>query len=158
MNPLSQTLLANDDRREKLIGDCVRLVEERVASRDPVRRLALSAGVALLNAIKADALPRVVGTLLPEFAEALDPLHARFGRSGEADFSPFLRRHSDDAVAALLGVTDRRVGDHPNAALRSLYGRLRGVAEDEVRGALPGLASILSRHLAYAEAKAAPDA
>jgi hypothetical protein len=150
MNPLSQTLLADDDRREKLIGDCVRLVEERVASRGPIRRIALSAGIGLLNAIKPNALHRAVGKLLPDFADALEPLYGRFGRSDHADFSPFLRAHSEEATAALLAVTDRRVGASANAGLRSMYARLRGTAEGEVRDALPGLATILSDHLSHA--------
>lgn len=147
MSTLWQTLLADDDRRETLVADCVKLIEQRVASRGPIRRIALSAGLSLLNAIKPNALPRAVGNLLPDFAGALDPLYQRFRLSTGDDFSPFLARHSDEAARALLGVTDRRAESSDNARVRALYARLRGTAEDEVRAALPGLASILSGHL-----------
>jgi hypothetical protein len=146
MATLESTLLAQD-RREKLVADCVRVIETQVASRGPIRRIALGAGLAVLEAIKPRALQRAVGTLLPEFAAALDPLYQRFLAGKCGDFSEFLDRHPAEAVAALIAVTDRRAGASANAAVRSAYGRLRGSAETEVRGALPALGRVLSLHL-----------
>ena len=147
MTPLESTLLTSD-RREKLVADCVRLIETQVASRGPIRRIALGAGLAVLEAIKPRALQRAVGALLPEFAAALDPLYQRFLASKRADFSQFLDEHPAEAVDALIGVTDRRARASANAAIRSAYGRLRGSAETEVRSALPALGRVLSMHLA----------
>nr|WP_293244290.1 hypothetical protein [Panacagrimonas sp.] len=147
MTPLESTLLA-PDRREKLVADCVRLIEAQVASRGPIRRIALGAGLAMLEALKPRALERAVGALLPEFAAALGPLYQRFLDSKRMDFSQFLDEHPVEAVDALIGVTDRHARASANAALRSAYRRLRGSAEDEVRSALPGLGRVLSMHMA----------
>lgn len=147
MATLESTLLTQD-RREKLVADCVRLVESQVAGRGPIRRIALGAGMAVLEAIRPHALHRAVSGLLPEFAAALDPLYRRFLASKRADFSEFLDEHRAEAVEALIRVTDRRVAANPNAAIRSAYGRLRNMAEAEVSQALPALGRVLSAHLA----------
>lgn len=146
MATLESTLLTSD-RREKLVADCVRLIQAQVASRGPIRRIALGAGLAVLEAIKPRALQRAVAGLLPEFAAALDPLYQRFLAEKHADFSGFLDTHSSEAVDALIAVTDRRARASANAAVRSAYGRLRGSAEAEVRSALPALGRVLSAHL-----------
>jgi hypothetical protein len=147
MTPLESTLLTSD-RREKLIADCVRLIEGQIASRSPIRRIALGAGLAVLEAIKPRALHRAVGNLLPDFAAALDPLYQRFLADKRADFSQFLDEHPREAVDALIAVTDRRARASANAAVRTTYARLRGSAETEVRSALPALGRVLSAHLA----------
>jgi len=147
MKTLAQTLLADDDRREALIANCVELIEQQVAARGPIRRLALSAGIGLLNAIKPHALQRAVSALLPDFADALDPLYRQFQQSQSADFSRFMAEHSAAATSALIGVTDRRMQASQNAGVRAAYARLRGTAESEVSAALPGLARILDRRL-----------
>lgn len=147
MATLESTLLA-PDRREKLVADCVRLIEAQVASRGPIRRIALGASLAVLDTIKPHALQRAVRGLLPEFAAALDPLYQRFLADKRVDFSQFLDQHPAEAVDALIAVTDRRARASANSAVRSAYRRLRGSAEAEVRGALPALGRVLSDHLA----------
>lgn len=147
MKTLAQTLLADDDRRNALIASCVELIEQRVAARGPIRRLALSAGISMLNAIKPQALQQAVGALLQDFANALDPLYRQFQQSQSADFSRFMEQHSAAATSALIGVTDRRMQASRNAGAKATYARLRGIAEDEVRAALPGLARILDQRL-----------
>ena len=147
MKTLAQTLLADDDRRNALIASCVALIEQQVATRGPIRRLALSAGIRLLNAVKPNALQRAVSALLPDFADALDPLYRQFQQSQAADFSRFIDQHSAAATSALIGVTDRRMQASGNAGVRTAYTRLRATAEDEVRAALPALARILEQRL-----------
>jgi hypothetical protein len=147
MATLESTLLS-PNRREKLVADCVRLIEAQIASRGPIRRIALGAGLAVLDAIKPHALQRAVGGLLPDFAAALDPLYQRFLTSKRVDFSEFLDAHPTEAVEALIAVTDRRARNSANAAVRATYERLRGSAETEVRSALPALGRVLSSHLA----------
>ncbi|TDU26642.1 hypothetical protein DFR24_3671 [Panacagrimonas perspica] len=147
MKTLAQTLLADDDRRDALIANCVALIEQQVAARGPIRRLALSAGIGLLNAVKPGALQRAVSALLPDFADALDPLYRQFQQSQSTDFSRFIDEHSAVATHALIGVTDRRMQASGNAAVRAAYARLRSTAENEVRAALPGLGRILDQRL-----------
>lgn len=145
--PTLAELLLVPHQRDALISDCVSLIETQVESRGAIRRLALKAGLSMLNSIRPNALNRAVARLLPDFAAALEPLYQRFRQSSGADFSLFLAQNSDEAVRALLGATDQVAGKHPNARVRAVYDKFRSTAETEVRGALPGLATIVSRYI-----------
>lgn len=146
MPTLAERLLV-DDRRDSLIAHCVALVQTQVDAQGTVRRLALKAGIAVLNAIRPDALTHVVSDLLQQFTHALDPLYQRFHATSGHDFSQFLQAHPDEAVVALITVTDARAELLGSVAVRKAYGRLRPGAEHEVRAALPGLSRILAAHL-----------
>lgn len=146
MPTLAERLLI-EDRRDTLVARCVALVEQQVDGQGTVRRLALKAGIAVLNAIKPNALHLVVNDLLHQFTHALDPLYQQFHATSGRDFSQFLLLHRDQAVLALIEVTDRRAEKLGNAAVRRAYGRLRPAANQEVRAALPGLSLIIAEHL-----------
>ena len=145
-----QRLLAASHHGQ-LVDECTALVEHRINQQPTVRKLMFRAGIAVLNAIKADAIRHIVNDMLPRFADSLDPLHQRFEASGALDFSEFLICHRSDAVEALLGVTDRRVQSYGNSAVVAVYASLRPSAEHEVDLALPELSRILNRFLIQAE-------
>ena len=105
------------------------------------------AGIAVLNAIKADAVRHIVIDMLPRYTDALEPLFEQFHCSGGEDFSDFLLTHRETAAAALLTVTDARVRSYGNAAVATVYAGLRPSAEQEVLRALPELAALLGQHL-----------
>lgn len=147
MPTLAERLLV-EDRRDSLVTCCVALVEQQINGQSALKRVAMKAGIAVLNAIKPNALHLVVNDLLHEFTHALDPLYQQFHHASGRDFSHFLQHHPDEAVNALIAVTDQRAAKLGNAAVRKVYGRLRPAAETEVRSALPGLAQIISEHLA----------
>lgn len=146
MSTLAELLLV-EHQRDALIRDCVALIEKQIDSRGPIRRLALKAGLGVLNSIRPNALHRAVARLLPDFAIALEPLYQRFRLSSDRDFSLFLQKNPDEAVTALIGVTDQRAGQHSNGSVRALYEKLRATAESEVRSALPGLSRIISAYM-----------
>ena len=134
--------------KDALVADCVKLTESRIAGRGGLRGAAVKTGVGLLKKARPDILQRAVQILLPEFVGALDPLYQDFSaRPGRDDFAAFLQRRSGDAVEAMLGVTDARVARVHNAAIKSVYARLRGGAEHEVDAALPEFGALLSKHL-----------
>jgi hypothetical protein len=148
MPTLVEILLA-DERREQVVRDCVTLIEQHIASRGLLRRTALRAGVAVLDAIRPNALDRVVRRLLPDSIAALEPLHREFaGQSAQREFSRFLLQHSDRVVPSLMALADQRAADSPHAAVKSTYARLRATAQDEVREALPALARLIAPYVA----------
>lgn len=142
--------------KDGLLADCVKLTESRIAGRGGLRGAAVKTGVAVLKKARPDILQRAVQVLLPEFVGALDPLYQDFsaafsvdlsGKPAGGDFGAFLRQRSGDAVEAMLGVTDARVARVQNAAIKSVYARLRGGAEQEVGAALPEFGALLSSYL-----------
>lgn len=138
-------------KKDALMAECVGLAEDQVASRGGLRGLTVRAGLKMIKAARPDIMQRAVNRLLPEFLAALEPLYQEYAssvaRQGQ-DFAAFLGGRPQAAVAALLGVADARVALNPNAAVKSIYARLRGGAEHEVGAALPRFAELLSRYLA----------
>jgi hypothetical protein len=144
-------LLWNEENRNTLVQDCAQLIETRVAGRGGLKGIGLKTAFGLLKSLKPDAVPRALNLLLPQFAEALDPMYQEFAREfrhkGGADFSVFLSDHAQRATAAMLGVTDARADASSNARLKNLYRALRSSAEAEVLAVLPGLAKLIGARL-----------
>jgi hypothetical protein len=135
--------------KDPLIAGCVQLVESRVASRGGLRGIALKTGLSMLKGARPDILPRAMQALLPDFVASLDPLYQDYlAASGTpGDFGSYLQRNSGRTVQALLGVTDARAERARNAAIKGVYSRLRGGAEQEVDAALPQFAQLLSGYV-----------
>lgn len=146
MSTLSDLLLA-PHQRDALISDCAKLIQNQIDNHAPMRRMALKAGISILNSIRQDGLRWAVERMLPEFIAALEPLYGRFKQSNDRDFSLFLRKHSEDAVEALLGAADKRARQVQSAVLRGGYARVRPMARAEVEEALPGLSKLISGYM-----------
>jgi hypothetical protein len=145
--PVLADIVLTAKNKDPLVASCVQLVETRVAGRGGLRGIALKTGLAMLKSARPDILPRAMQALLPDFVAALEPLYQDWLRAGSGDFAAFLQRHSARTVQALLGVTDARAARAHNAAIKGVYGRLRGGAEQEVEAALPQFAQLLSTYV-----------
>lgn len=145
METLAERLLA-PQRRDVVVEQAVQLIETHVHSRGGLRGISLKTGLAMLKSAKPGILPRAVQRLLPEFLDALEPLHAQFRASTERDFRRFLQRRRDDVVLALLAVADARA-NQASAGIQRNYGRMRGIAESEVAAVVPALAGLIGNHL-----------
>ncbi len=144
MKSLADALLA-PQRRDRVVDDTVKLIESHVANRGGLRGMSLKTGLAMVKAAKPGILERAVRKLLPEFAQALDPLYQEFSATPHRDFAAYLQQHSGRATSALLAVADTRIGQASGAA-QSAYARLRSSAEAEVSAALPALSRLLGQH------------
>lgn len=140
-------LLLGGGRRDDAVRGMADWVERFVADKSGLRGIALRAGLSAAKAARPDIVPRAVARMLPEFADALEPLWQRFQKSGERDFGAFLKRHSDEAGTAIMGVADARVAASTSRALHSGYKGLRGTLEKELENLLPGIARMLARNL-----------
>lgn len=146
MPTLSDILLV-EHQREALTQACATTVERHLNGLRSLRGLALKAGLGMFKTAVPDAIPRVVRKLLPDFAVALEPLHQQFLKSGDRDFSLFLRKNSAPATAALIGVLDHRVGASSNETVKMAYSKLRGSINDEMAAVLPELAKTISGYM-----------
>ncbi|WP_029918764.1 DUF6918 family protein [Nevskia soli] len=146
--PALADIVLTVQNKDALVADCVQLTEGRIAARGGLRGIAMKTSLSLLKAARPDILPRAMQALLPDFVGALDPLYQDFvAAPAQQDFACFLLGRSDAAVCALLQVTDERAARAQNAAVKSVYARLRGGAESEVGAALPDFARLLSNYL-----------
>lgn len=146
MTTLADILLA-PARRDRLMRQTADWIERYVHEKPGLRGMALRTGLAAAKSGRADIVERAVARLLPECADALEPLYQRFLAGGGGDFGAFLRQHADEAAAAIMAVTDQRVAASSHRALATGYRRLRGTLEHEVRGLLPDIAAMIARGL-----------
>lgn len=145
MGTLAEILLAAE-HKDAVVSGCVQLIEQHIAGRGGFKGIALRTGMAMLKAAKPGILERATDKLLPEFIEALEPLHQQFKKSGQPDFGAFLKQNTPAAAAALLGVADRKAHG-ASAGVQSTYAKFRGGGEAEVQAVIPGLAQLISSHL-----------
>ncbi len=141
-------ILTKPEVRPQVVQACAVLIDAEVASKSGFSGLAVKAGYKLVKTIKPTMIGEVVDKLLPEFAEAMQPIFDEVERAagsrprGEL-FGAQLRGDPKRVAAALLTVTDRRA-EKASGALKKTYARLRDTAEEHVQAAVPGLAGALT--------------
>jgi len=126
--------------RPRVVEACCGLVDAEVAARTGLSGFAVRAGYKAVRAIKPTMVRDAVDSLLPDFAAALDPLHAE--APGEA-FEPHLTENADRTALALLKVTDRRIEGAKSVTIKKTYAGLRGIAHAQLRASVPALARTL---------------
>src|SRR5579864_340931 len=113
MGPLAAAL-TDPAVRPRVVEACCALVEAEVAARSGLSGFAVRAGYRAVKAIRPTMIRETVDSLLPDFAAALEPLHAEAPGSA---FEPHLCANADRAALALLGVTDRRAEKSKSGAV-----------------------------------------
>lgn len=138
--------LLDDATRPALVADLCALVDAEVAGKGGVSGAVTKTGFATVKKVKPGFLPHAVGSLLPGFVDALDPLWAEHRAAGGGDFGAFLAGHRDRAADALLGVTDARAKASSKESLKKVYDKLRPNAKKNVIEALPRLGQVIEKH------------
>lgn len=133
------------DVHSKVIDDCMQVIETEVGSKRGLSGTAVKAGYAVVKKLKPGMIQEAVTKLLPEFAEALQPMYERAGNDGDA-FANELKANPDEAADALLTVTDRKAHNAKNKTIKKTYDRLRSGARAHVSAAVPNLATTLGRY------------
>jgi hypothetical protein len=142
---LSKQLLAKKNR-PAVVADLVQVVHQEVADKKGVSGVALKAGYGTAKKVVPNLVERVVQRLLPDFAVALDPFWKEFVSKGDKDFGVYLAAEGPAAAAALLAVTDAKVGASSRESIKKPYWALRGKADGHVQAALPRLGVTRQRH------------
>ncbi len=73
MTTLTEALVS-ESRKGAVVDDCVLLIDAEVAGKGGLTGLAIKAGYRTVQGIKPGFVRQVVVYLLPEFAQALEPL------------------------------------------------------------------------------------
>lgn len=136
--------LADGSKKDAVVSDVCKLVDEEVASKGGLSGIALKAGYAAVKGVKPGFVQSVVKKLLPEFAQKLDPLWTEGVKDGKP--VAFLEREKSRVADALLSVTDSKIDKAESDLVRGTYKRLRGSAKKNVEEAVPRLARVVERH------------
>lgn len=138
-------VLNDEAKRASIIEDVVRLVDGEVAKQRGLSGVAVKAGYKLVQGVKPGFVRKVVQALLPEFAEALDPIREQ-ALSQWQSVSSYFQSHAPEIAEALLAVTDGKAQRSDHGSVKGAYTKLRGSARKNVEGAVPGLGSIIEQH------------
>ena len=136
--------LNDSNKRDSVVADCVKLIDEQVAAKGGMSGLGLKAAYGAVKGVKPGYIAGAVYGLLPEVLAALDPMWSEGSQTG----SPveYLTQNRSRAADALLGITDARIERSKNGIVRGAYNKLRNSAKNDVEEAIPGLAQILDNH------------
>ncbi len=144
---MSLTVLLEDPRRrERVVADCVRVIEEEVAARPGLSGMAIRAGYKAFSRIRPGITRGAVVRLIPEMAPVMDVHWAEASASG--DRRGWYRTYDGRVADELLAVTDGLASRSQNVVLAKLYRSLRGSAREHVVAGVPRLYSLLEAHLA----------
>lgn len=138
--------LADPSKKKAVITDCCNLIDHEVEEKKGLTGVAIKTSYKVVNSVKPDFIESVVRDLLPQFAEALDPMveEALKSKNGVQEH---LVKNSKQAANALLSITDAQAERSNRAAIKTAYTKLRPTAEKHVESAVPKLATIIDRHV-----------
>jgi hypothetical protein len=137
-------ILLHENNRETCVDDCVKLIDEQVASASGFGGLALKAAYSTVKGIRADYCAQVVDQLLPEISIALDPMWTEAVNNGNP--VEYLAQRKAEVADELLQISDKRVEKSTRAIVKGAYAKLRPSAKNYVENGVPDLAKIIDKH------------
>jgi len=146
---ISLTDVLKDPKRSPIvINDAALLIAEEVQSKKGFSGTLVKSGYAVVKRLnKGRMIHEVLEGLLPEFVDAIEPLHKAY-REGDTSkgFDVTLVAKDEAATQALLSVTDKRSKNTKHKVIQKTYEKLRPRAEEHVKLALPGLGRLIDKH------------
>jgi hypothetical protein len=152
MHPTLAEYVAKPPVRERVVADCVALIDEEVKSKGGLSGVAVKGAYGTVKAIKRKFVPEVVDALLDDWVAKLEPYYGKWRSSGSGSLAEFLTARSDDVAEDLLTVTDERAGKTRHKTASKLYNKMRPSAKRNVSTAVPKLGALMERHINEAEA------
>jgi len=139
-------LVEDPTKREKIINDCVVLVEEEVASKRGLSGAVVKAAYMVVKKIKPGIIRESVDNLCDEFIGQAQPFYEKYQEEGEkGTLEQYFRPRTSEVAEALLGVTDRRAERATNRAMVKAYNKLRPKGKQHVEAAVPGVGRMLDK-------------
>lgn len=143
--PSLSAALTDEAKKPAIVEDCLKLIDAEVADKGGLSGMAVKAAYATVKGIKPGFVKAVVEGLLPDFAQALEPLAQEASSKGQ-DMKTFLVANQGRAADALLAVTDAKAQRSTNGVVKGTYSKLRGSAKKNVESAIPRLGELIVRH------------
>ena len=147
-NTLKELLIDDAVNQNKLLADCVRLIDDEVSSKKGITGLAIKGAFKMVKAVKPGFIEEVMAFLLPEFISHLEPVYGEYQAQNQEKLEPFLLRRDQSVADQLLGITDRHATKTENQGVKVAYEKLRPQAQKHVAAAMPRVARMLSRYVA----------
>ena len=144
--------LGSEPTRQKVVEECVSLIDAQVKSKGGMGGMAIRASYATIKALKKRFVPEVVDGMLDDWLGKLQPHYDVWAAGGTSSLTEFLTARSDDVAEDLLAVTDGRAEKTSHTTAKKMYLKMRPSAKRNVIEAIPELSKLIERHLAEASA------
>jgi hypothetical protein len=141
-----QEILLAPDTRPQVIDDCYLLIEQEVAEQSGISGTAVRLAYKTVNTFRPGHIRYMVGALLPQLVDQLEPYWADFGTCGGSGFGDYLAKHREEVSQALLSVTDARAAASGRPVITKAYGAVRGSAVKHVEAALPQVGDLVLKY------------
>jgi len=141
-----QEILLAPDTQPKVIDDCYALIEQEVSDKSGISGTAVKLAYKTVNTFKPGHIRFMVGKLLPEMVDKLEPYWADFNTSGGSELGDYLAKRGDEVSDALLSVTDARAAASGRPTIIKAYGAVRGHATKHVEAALPQVGELILKY------------
>lgn len=142
---LQQILLA-PETRPQVIADCYKLIEQGVSDMTGISGAAVKLAYKTVNAFMPGHVRFMVGSLLPDMVDKLEPYWADFTTSGGSAFGDYLAKRGDEVPQALLSVTDARAAASGRPTIIKAYSTVRSGAVKHVEAALPRIGDLVHKY------------
>lgn len=147
---LLERLTTGPGRRDRVLDDCVRMIDEEVASKGGLMSLPLKAAYKVVKGVRPGFVRAAMDFLLDDFCRALEPFYRAWADTAAETRAPLgdaLRKEQERVADALLSITDARAARSTHTTVRALYEKLRGAAKGHVVAALPRLGRTIEPYL-----------
>jgi hypothetical protein len=146
MSSLTDILLV-PGTRPKVIEDCVRLIDEEVASKGGLSGLAIKGAYAVVKAVKPGFIGESVDHMLDDFVRRLDPFYMEARQKNEP-LEPFFSGRAAMVADALLAISDERAARAKNQTVKKAYEKLRPTGKRNVEAAVPRIGRMVAKYAA----------
>ena len=143
--PSLPEILNDASKKNLVVDDCCGVIDAEVADKGGFSGLAIKAGYAAVKNIKPGFVRHVVFDLLPEFAQALDPMFQE-AKSGGVAVSTHFIGNASRVADALLAITDGKAARSKSGVVKGTYEKLRGTAKKNVEASVPRLSRVIEKH------------
>ncbi len=138
-------VLTSEDKKSRVVRDTLDIIDAEVADKGGLSGMAIKAGYKAVKGIKPGFLEKVVSDLLPEFADAVEPIYQEaVGRSRPV--RDYFVENKSRVADGLLAITDGKAQRSKSGVVKATYDRLRGSAKKNVEDAVPRLGALIEKH------------
>jgi len=142
---LQQILLA-PGTRPQVIADCYALIQDEISEKSGVSGTAVKLAYKTVNTFMPGHIRTMVGKLLPDMVDQLEPFWAGFSSSGGSGFGDYLAKRGGEVAQALLSVTDAEAASSGRPTIVKAYGSVRGSAAKHIEAALPRVGDLVMKY------------
>jgi hypothetical protein len=141
-----QEILLAPGTQPKVAADCCALIEQEVSGMSGVSGTAVKLAYKTVITFLPGHIRYMVGVLLPQMVDKLEPYWTDFNTSGGARFGDYLAERGGEVSQALLSVTDARAAASGRPTVIKAYGTVRGGAARHVEAALPHVGDLVLKY------------